>query len=148
MRAPKLLRDEHGAVLVEFGIVVPIMIIMFFAIFEFGFELYTLHALTAAAREGARQASVTQNITGNYASVQTATANAFNRMRVTSSTMTAASDVTVAYAPATCVVTVTARYAYQPFTPIGSLVGISNPTTLARSAGFRWEVGTDPACNN
>lgn len=55
-----LRRDESGASAVEFAIVVPILVMVMFAIFEFGLAYFRSQSLQAAAREGARVASLSQ----------------------------------------------------------------------------------------
>lgn len=46
--------SERGAELIEFAIVVPLLILMLAAIFDFGMMFRTYEAVTNAAREGAR----------------------------------------------------------------------------------------------
>ena len=68
MRAVKrvrhnLIRSDRGAAAVEFALVLPLLILLVFGIIEFG-RVYNLYlAVTHAAREGARIASV-RNGTG------------------------------------------------------------------------------------
>jgi hypothetical protein len=50
--------EEKGASAVEFAILLPIIVMLFFAIFEFGIAFNNYIALTHAAREGARLAAV------------------------------------------------------------------------------------------
>jgi Flp pilus assembly protein TadG len=45
---------EHGAELIEFAIVVPLLILLLAGIFDFGMMFRTYEAVTNAAREGAR----------------------------------------------------------------------------------------------
>ena len=51
-------RDERGQAMVEFAIVVPLVLLMMVAIFEFGRAWNVYHAETDAARLGARSAAV------------------------------------------------------------------------------------------
>jgi Flp pilus assembly protein TadG len=51
-------RNESGAAAVEFALVLPILIVLVFGIFEFGRVWSVHHMITDAAREGARQAVV------------------------------------------------------------------------------------------
>ena len=46
--------NEHGTSLVEFAIVLPLLLIVLFGIFEFGLLLYNQAVITNASREGAR----------------------------------------------------------------------------------------------
>ena len=48
------LRGEHGASAVEFGLIVPILLILVLGIVEFGHAFQVQGTLSAAAREGAR----------------------------------------------------------------------------------------------
>jgi Flp pilus assembly protein TadG len=53
-------KDQKGASAVEFAILLPIIVMLFFAIFEFGIVFNNYIALTHAAREGARLAAVAE----------------------------------------------------------------------------------------
>lgn len=61
-RGPRWLRrlreTDAGQSLVEFTLILPIMLIMIFALVDFGRGFYTWLVLTNAAREGARAAAV------------------------------------------------------------------------------------------
>ena len=46
--------SQRGAALVEFTIVVPLLLMFFFGIIEFGLIMYNKHVMTNASREGAR----------------------------------------------------------------------------------------------
>lgn len=48
------MKSDHGAAIVEFALVVPILIMLVFGIAEFGRAWFTQSNLAAAAREGAR----------------------------------------------------------------------------------------------
>ena len=48
------LRDERGASAVEFGLIVPILLVLVLGIIEFGHAFQVQGTLSAAAREGAR----------------------------------------------------------------------------------------------
>lgn len=54
----KKLHSETGASAVEFAIILPVLIIILFGIFEFGLVYRDYLAITHAAREGARMAAV------------------------------------------------------------------------------------------
>lgn len=61
LRGPRLRRgrrDDTGASALEFALVVPVLLLIVMGIIEFGFMFQAQLALTHAAREGARQASV------------------------------------------------------------------------------------------
>jgi len=57
-RIQRTLRREEGAVAVEFAIVAPVLILILFAIIEFGVALSRYEVYVGAAREGARYAAV------------------------------------------------------------------------------------------
>jgi hypothetical protein len=56
----RLFKSEKGASAVEFAIILPILVMIVFGIFEFGIAYNNWIALTHAAREGARLAAVDQ----------------------------------------------------------------------------------------
>jgi Flp pilus assembly protein TadG len=53
-------RDDSGAAMVEFAIVLPLILLLLFGIMEFGRAWNVKQVLTDAAREGARVAVVTE----------------------------------------------------------------------------------------
>lgn len=61
-----LRRDQRGAQLVEFAIVVPILLLLVIGIFEFGRAYFSWIVITNGAREGARTAAVGANATAVY----------------------------------------------------------------------------------
>lgn len=56
---------EKGAAAVETALVLPVLLLFIFAIFEYGRALFTLNTLGNAARAGARTAVVTAVVAGN-----------------------------------------------------------------------------------
>lgn len=56
----KLLRAERGSVAVEFSLMLPIFLLILAGIIELGQYYWEQHVLSAAAREGARAASMSQ----------------------------------------------------------------------------------------
>jgi hypothetical protein len=51
-------REERGAALVEFALVLPLLLVTFAGIVDFGFAFQRYEVITNAAREGARLASL------------------------------------------------------------------------------------------
>ena len=51
-------RNERGAELIEFALVLPVLLLIVCGIFDFGFVFQRYEVLTNAAREGARMASL------------------------------------------------------------------------------------------
>jgi Flp pilus assembly protein TadG len=62
-------RDDRGAVMVEFAIVVPVLLLILLGIIEFGRAYNTQVSIQAAAREGARELALRHSATD----VETAT---------------------------------------------------------------------------
>lgn len=60
-RGPARLR-RRGQGLVEFALIVPLIVLLFMAIFDFGRAIYGLNAVGNAARMGVRTAIVNQNL--------------------------------------------------------------------------------------
>ena len=54
----KIFKSEKGASAVEFALILPILIILIFGIFEFAIAFNNYMTITHAAREGARRAAV------------------------------------------------------------------------------------------
>ena len=63
IRASKFLKikNQKGAAAVEFAVIIPVLVMILFGMFQFGIAYNNWIALTHAAREGARLAAV-----GNY----------------------------------------------------------------------------------
>jgi Flp pilus assembly protein TadG len=61
-------RDDRGAVLVEFALIAPVLILLLFGIVEYGLVLNAQLQVTGAARQAAR----TMAVTGSVASAQSA----------------------------------------------------------------------------
>ncbi len=66
----RLSRDETGVAALELALVLPILLIMFAGIVDFGIIYWQQHVLTSAARQGARAASLYQS-TANVTAVVT-----------------------------------------------------------------------------
>lgn len=64
-RLCKKVNNEKGASAVEFAIILPVLVLILFGIFEFGRAYRDYLAITHAAREGARLAAV-----GNYSEAE------------------------------------------------------------------------------
>lgn len=55
-------RRLHGQALVEFALVLPLLVLMFMSVFDFGRYVFAANDVANAAREGARTAIVNQNL--------------------------------------------------------------------------------------
>lgn len=57
----RIIKNEKGASAVEFALILPILIMLVFGIFQFGIAYNNYITITHAAREGARRAAVDLN---------------------------------------------------------------------------------------
>ncbi len=55
--AKRGLSGEHGAIAVEFAIILPVLVLLVFGIIDFGHAWYVRHVLQNSCREGARYAT-------------------------------------------------------------------------------------------
>ncbi|MBW2620483.1 MAG: pilus assembly protein [Deltaproteobacteria bacterium] len=63
MKNKAILKDNKGATVVEFAIIIPIVLIFIFGIIEFSLLLYNKQVITNACREGAREGIVIRSPT-------------------------------------------------------------------------------------
>jgi Flp pilus assembly protein TadG len=140
-------RDTRGQGLVEFALAFPIIILIFFAIFDLGRGVYAYNTIANAARVGARVAVVNQipttpagdcnqsrpieNPGAPHWSVKTCAANSAISLGVQTSAVAVSYSTppttTLTCSPSLqvgCIARVTVTYTYTPSTPvIGSLIG-------------------------
>lgn len=138
MNAPRFLRDERGAVALEFALVIPFMMLVVFGIIDMSRIYYTLNEMSSAVREGARYAAVLEDPTAGEADVKRVVrsmAYTFGGDSLTDA------DVTLDFNGS--IVTVKARYVFKPVTPLLDLVDLAE-LPIERQAVFRWE-RLDPA---
>jgi len=128
MRRRAFVVNEEGAAIVEFALVVPLLVMLALGIVVLGQMFYTVNALSAAVREGARYAAVQSTVIPD--SVRAHVAGAF--IKLGGNALDPASEVTVTQAGDQ--ITVTATY---PMTGIGTTYKIN----LTQSAVYRWEMG-------
>ena len=101
MRKRLNIRSEQGQTMTEFALVLPILVVLLFAIIQFGIAFNNYVALTDAARAGARKGAVSRNLSNPTAACQnqvfaSATDLTASQLQVTcSSPWTPGSDVTV-----------------------------------------------------
>ncbi|MEE8347820.1 MAG: TadE/TadG family type IV pilus assembly protein [Dehalococcoidia bacterium] len=137
-RTEKGQRGERGQALVEFALLVPIFLMLLFAIVDFGMGFHSWITVTNSAREGARLGAVSASADDIEIRVrETATLiNEDTNMDV---------FVTNAEGPAGQSVTVKVDYRYDLITPLASLVAfisgdIIGPTLeLSSTAEMRLE---------
>ena len=63
MKNKMILKDNRGATVVEFAIIIPIVLIFIFGIIEFSLLLFNKQVITNACREGAREGIVVRSPT-------------------------------------------------------------------------------------
>lgn len=125
-----MIRDRRGQSLVEFALVLPVLLLLFMGILDFGRAVYAYNTLSNAAREGARVAIVDQTVAGG---IPVAAQRAADQS--TSLGIDPGADVDVDYTSPVgggacptralgCIASVTVRDEFQAITPIiGSIVG-------------------------
>jgi Flp pilus assembly protein TadG len=125
-----LRRNERGAAIVEFALVVPLLLLLLWGIVDIGRAFYTLNNLASAVREGARTAAV----------MATDPTTVANKTIIKSTVTTAFKPIGPALTSDSVFVTLANREitvkASYPFAPL-VLVGWTFP--VVRSAIFRWE---------
>jgi Flp pilus assembly protein TadG len=107
-RFSRLAAGERGAVLVEFILIAPILLLLLFGIIDTGHALFIKQIVTNAAREGARYGVVYADPKHSETEIQTAVTNyltAYGMTPTTTPTVTGAGGATGT--PLTVVVTVT-----------------------------------------
>jgi len=72
----KLIRERRGATAAEFGLVIPILTIMLFAIIKFGIVMNSYVELTNAVAAGAHQLAISRGTANSYDKTLTAMDNA------------------------------------------------------------------------
>jgi hypothetical protein len=128
---------EHGQSLVEFALVLPIFLVLFFAVIDFGSAIFTYNSLTNAAREGARLAVVNQDedsiIARAKAQVSIAELNLPNvEVDFYQAATDGRPDTSRPCSPAAvgCLAVVTFEATYRPLTPIIGNILFKNGVTF------------------
>lgn len=126
----------RGQALVEFALVLPILLLLMMALFDFGRAVFAFNTVSNAARDGARLAIVDQSQTGGvYDAAQAAADQATglgldpsdpNEIQVSFLMPDLSGDCAVRAIG--CIAEVRVQYEYQAITPIiGAIIG---PITL------------------
>ena len=127
----RFLQRTKGAAAVEMAVVLPVFLLLVCGIMDFGNIYFQLHQVNEAAREGARQTAVSQNL-------QTAIADVTNFIQSNYN-----NNFTVTVAPSPPVsgqdVTVTVTNAVNIITPIIGNLFPSNPYTVTGRTVMRVE---------
>lgn len=104
---------DRGAVMVEFALILPILLMLVIGIVQFGFALNTQISIQAGAREGARALALGES----SAAVDAAVNGAADNANITGISKTACTDPDEGYAT----VRVTAQYTFSiPFVDLGT----------------------------
>lgn len=145
-RLAALRRDDAGAAVVEFALVAPVLLVLVFAIIDFGRALYTQNVLTSAVREGARYGASRTLQTQIADSAKYRTAAYIGRILLGAATDSAAvvaypvTNVDAQYSTTTGLLTVQlgSGYSYTPLIPFARR-WFGTSLILRPKAIFRWE---------
>jgi len=150
----RFLRREDGNVLIETAIMVSILLVLVFGIFDFGRAMFVENNLVSAAREAARAGAAVADVTGPPTLNDSVTTVAINRFSQYGTTPLTASNIAVVCSagcgnPTGGSVKVTITYSFAWITPVwrflkwgttskfNSTTGVS---TFHASAEYRYEL--------
>jgi Flp pilus assembly pilin Flp len=139
MRSRMLMRDDEGAAVVEFALVLPILFLIVFGIIDFGRAFYTVNNIISAVREGSRYGAVLA------APMSTASQQEI-RDRVRGVSHPFGGDtlrdehIEIEFDGELVTVRVDS-FPFRPLTPLASTLGLAT-WPITRQATFRWERGT------
>ena len=142
-RAGAFGRDERGAAVVEFALVLPILMLLVFMFIDAARGFYTVNSLVSSVREGARHGSA--RIVSCPASATEVTSVKDRVIR--NAVMFGGAQVTRAMVevemrpsggPCESVVVRVRNYPFRTLTPINRLFG-ADSILISREAEFRWE---------
>jgi Flp pilus assembly protein TadG len=119
---------ERGQSLVEFALIIPLFLLLMFAIVDFGMGFYSWITVTNAAREGARIGAVGADSATIQQRVKD-TAGSLNNSNLTIS-------VSNAQGNSGETVGVTVHYNYQLITPLSSLMGLVSGGSIGPNINF------------
>jgi Flp pilus assembly protein TadG len=101
VRAPHTFRDQHGQSMTEFALILPLFVLLLFAVIQLGIAFNHYITLTDAVRAGARKGTVARNLPDPEAAVEDQVQTAASGLDPgdldveVNSTWAPASDVTV-----------------------------------------------------
>jgi Flp pilus assembly protein TadG len=138
MKLSRFVRNERGAAMVEMAIALPVLIMLFLGMIDFGRAVFLYNNLTNAAREGARYGAAL--IDPAQLTVANVTARVESRIQDFSGVPATTGKVQVTVPASTCTgdCKVNVRIVNYPFTPLTPLPMV-NGMTLSVGASFRWE---------
>lgn len=130
--------NERGAVAVEFALLLPVVLLILFAIIDFGMMMYGREIVTNAAREGARAGIVQGPPKRTSGEITTIASNYLNGTGVNQADVTFTPAGAGLASPNT--LTVTAVYNYNFLIPyIPNVLGVPNPLVITTQAVMRHE---------
>jgi len=143
-------RRGAGQSLAEFALVLPIFLLLFFAVVDLGSAIFTFNSLTNAAREGARLAIVNQDSASIIARAETqvsvAEINAPNvsidfYQQTTTGPNAGSPDLSSTCSPAAvdCLAVVSFESTYRPLTPIIGNILFKNGVTFKATSNLQVE---------
>lgn len=128
-------KGEWGQAMVEFALVIPIFLLVVFAIVDFGMGFHAWITVSNASREGARIGVVGADSVAIEAKVRD-TASSLNHDEDLTVVVTNAVDQGGDSGEA---VTVTVDYDYQLITPLSSIMGIVSGGSIGPTLNFHSE---------
>ena len=140
LRARRLMRDEEGAAIVEFALVMPILALVVFGIIDFGRAFYTVNNIISAVREGARYGAVLAD-PGTESAEQSIEDRVRNVSRPFGGDSLTNDQIDVEFDEDAGTIKVRVdSYPFRPLTPIAGVLGFET-WPITREATFRWERG-------
>jgi Flp pilus assembly pilin Flp len=133
------MRDEEGAAVVEFALVMPILALIVFGIIDFGRAFYTVNNIISAVREGSRHGAILSAplSVGGQQEIR-------ERVRTASQPFggdTLRDDHIEIEFDGELVTVRVDSFPFRPLTPIAGVLGVGT-WPITRQATFRWERGT------
>lgn len=137
--APKrAVKDERGQDLVEFALVVPIILLLFLGIIEFGIIVFRYNTVSNAAREGARYGIVHPKDTGTSTCAAASAGMVVAACNLTTGLVSSSTHVTATNPAGYVVVEVSYDHDYLTG-PVIQALGGSTSLTLRSVARMRTE---------
>ena len=130
-------RDERGAAVVEFAIIVPVLLVLLLAIIDFGRMMAVGASLAASVRDGARQGAAATSLT-DQTQISAVQSRVISEFQPFGGPALTTGNVAVSVDANYNVTVKVTGYTYRPITPIAGMIG-RGTVTFTRTAVFRWE---------